>query len=81
MKLNYATQLTISFIVVIVFDILSTVCRHWIFHSIGFCIDGFLWIIHPVMMHDQVPTAKEKTIIRIAGLLLIVIGIFTRAYY
>ncbi len=32
------------------------------------------------MINDKAPTPKEKVIIRIAGVILILIGILTRAY-
>ncbi len=80
MKLNYSKQITLSCGIVIFFNILSTIFKHWIFHSIGYCVGGLLWIIHPVMMSDKAPTSKEKALIRIAGAILILIGIFTRSY-
>ncbi len=80
MKLNYSKQLTVSFCIVILFSVLTTIFKHWIFYSVGYGVVGLLWIIHPVMINDKAPTRKDKTIIRIAGVVLILVGIFTRAY-
>ncbi len=81
MKLNYSKQLTVCFGIIILFNILTTVFKHWIFHSIGFCLTGLIWIINPVMIHDKTPSKKEKLLLRLSGVALILIGIFSRAYY
>ena len=77
MKLTYVVQLTISFIIVILGNILSDVFDFWIYRSLAFMICGLLFIVHPV-----VPNYLEtnKTTIfwtRIAGVILVLIGIFT----
>lgn len=80
MKLNYKNQLILSCAIIIIFSVLNTVFKNWIFTSIGFCVCGLLWIIHPVMMKNTVPGKNELLIVRLSGVLLIVIGILTRAY-
>lgn len=80
MKLNYKNQLTLSCIIIIVFDILNAVFKNWIFTSIGFGICGLLWLIHPVMPKNAEVSKKGIIAIRLVGLLIILQGIFTRSY-
>ncbi len=78
--MNYSKQITVSVCIVILFDILTTLFRHWIFHSIGFCLCGLLWVVHPVLLSGRTPNLREKTLIRAAGTVLILAGVFSRAY-
>jgi len=79
-KLNYKRQLLLSVCIVLVFNLLNTLCKHWIFTSIGYALCGLLWIIHPVMAGSQEPTKKQLSIIRMAGLVFILIAVFSRSY-
>ena len=79
-KLNYSRQLILTIAIVLIFNLLNTLCRHWIFTSIGYALCGLLWIIHPVMIGDREPTKKQLNIIRLAGGVLILMAIFTRSY-
>ena len=80
MKLNYDAQLTISFILVILGNILTDVFDFWIYRSLAFVICGLLFIVHPVV--PKLLEGIEKAIFwtRIAGVILILIGIFTRVH-
>ena len=80
MKLSYKNQLTLSCIIIIVFDILNAVFKNWIFTSIGFGICGLLWLIHPVMPKNAEVSKKGILAIRLVGVLIILQGIFTRSY-
>ena len=80
MKLDYKKQITLSCAMMIVFDVLNTIFKNWIFTSIGFCVCGLLWVIHPVMMNHATPSKWGLLIVRLGGVLLIIIGILTRAY-
>ena len=79
-KLNYSRQLLLTIAIVLVFNLLNTLCRHWIFTNIGYALCGLLWIVHPVMAGSREPTKKQLNIIRAAGGVLILIAIFTRSY-
>ena len=79
-KLNYSRQLILTIAIVLVFNLLNTLCRHWIFTSIGYALCGLLWIVHPVMAGSREPTKKQLNIIRLAGGVFILIAIFTRSY-
>ena len=81
MKLNYSRQLTLTIILVLLGNILSTIFKHWIYRNIGFFIGGLIWVFHPVMAGNRIPTEKELRLIRIlGGGSLILIALFTRSY-
>lgn len=80
MRLNYKNQMIVSVIFILLANVLSTVLKHWIFRSVGFVICGLLWIIHPVLMDGAKVSKRTLLWVRIAGVVLILIGIFTRAY-
>lgn len=80
-KLTYEVQLTVSFFIVILGCILSDILDFWIYHSIAYVICGLLFIVHPVVPKHLEGTDKAIFWIRIAGVLLILIGILTRVNY
>ena len=77
-KLTYEAQLTISFLVVILGCILSDIFNFWIYHSIAYVICGLLFIVHPVVPKHLEGIEKAVFWTRIAGVILILIGIFSR---
>ena len=79
-KLTYETQLTISFLIVILGCILSDIFNFWIYHSIAYVICGLLFIVHPVVPKHLEGIDKAILWTRIAGVILILIGIFTRVH-
>lgn len=81
MKLTYKKQMMLCLGIILLFNVLTTVLKHWIFHSIGFVACGILWIVNPVLLPSAAATPKNIRATRIAGGILILIGIFTRAYY
>ena len=81
MRPEFKKRLTVTVILILIFNILNTVLKHWIFSSIGFCLCGLLYIIHPVKMNDIRPEEKQFKECRIAGILLIFLGIMLRAKY
>ena len=81
MKLTYKAQMIISVIIIILGNILTDIFNFWIYRSIAFAIIGLLFVVHPVV---PIFLETNKTTIfwtRIAGVILILVGIFTRAYY
>jgi len=80
MKLNYKNQLIISVAVILLANILSTIFKHWIYRSVGFVICGLLWMIHPVLIEGAEVSKRTLWWVRIAGIVLILIGVFTRVY-
>lgn len=81
MKPEFRKQLIASVIVVLIFSVMNAVFKHWIFSSIGYCVDGLLWIIHPVKINDIQPKKKQFIECRVAGGILILLGIMLRAKF
>lgn len=81
MKLTYKRQLILTVLIIFLFNILTTVGKHWIFSSIGKCLCGLLWIVHPVMIHDAAMSKRERRLIRLAGGVMILWGVFSRSYF
>ena len=81
MKLTYKAQMILSFILVILGNILTDVFVFWIYRSISFIICGLLFIVHPVVPKHLKGIDKSVFWTRIAGVILILIGIFTRVHY
>ena len=80
MKLTYKNQLMLSVIIIIVFFTLNVIFKNWVFSSIGWCICGLLWIIHPALTKNIKPTKINRMMIRLTGVVLIIIGLTTRFY-
>ena len=80
-KLTYEAQLTISFFLVILGNIFSDIFDFWIYHSMAYIIGGLLFIVHPVVPKRLEGIEKAVFWTRIAGVILILIGIFTRVHY
>ena len=78
MKLSYKKQLTLSIILVILGNIFTTILHHWIYRSIGFWIAGTMWIIHPVIWDLELSTKRNLMYVRISGIIIVLIGLFTR---
>ena len=80
MKLTYKAQMFISLVVILVANVISTILKHWIYRSGGFVICGLLWLIPPVLPNGAEVSKRTLLWTRIAGVILILIGVFTRAY-
>ena len=80
MKLAYKAQMIVSLIIILLANIISTILKHWIYRSAGFVVCGLLWFIHPVLPNGAEVSKKTLLWTRIAGVILILVGIFTRAY-
>ena len=78
MKLTYKVQITLSVITIILANILTDVLDHWLYRSLGFAVCGLLFIIHPVV--PKWININRQTLLwtRIGGIILILIGMFTR---
>lgn len=80
MKLTYHAQTTLSVVIIILANILSDISDFWIYRSIAFIICGLIWIIHPIVMTGMVENKQTEFWTRIGGVILILIGIFTRVH-
>ena len=81
MKLTYKAQLIFSVIIVIFGNILTDIFDFWLYRSIAFAICGLLYIVHPVVPSRLEGIEKAVFWTRIAGVILILIGIFTRVHF
>ena len=81
MKLNYKMQMIISIVIIILANIITEIFDFWIYRSLGFCVCGLMWIIHPVLPNGAEVSKRTLLWVRIAGIILILIGIFTRVHY
>ena len=80
MKLTYKAQMLICLVIILLANVISTILKHWIFRSGGFVICGLIWLIHPVLPKGVEISPKAMLWTRIAGIILILVGVFTRAY-
>lgn len=81
MKLTYWLEIIISCIIVLLANVASTVFQHWAYRSFGFVICGMLWLIHPALPKSAEISKRTLLWARLAGVVLILIGIFSRSYY
>lgn len=81
MKLNYKMQMIISIVIIIFANIITEMFDFWIYRSLGFCVCGLMWIIHPLLPNGAEVSKRTLLWVRIAGIILILIGIFTRVHY
>ena len=81
MKLTYIAQMILSVILVVLGNILTEVFDFWIFRSTAYAICGLLFIVHPVVPKRLEGIDKAVFWTRIAGVILILIGIFTRVHF
>ena len=80
MKLTYKVQIVLSVIIIILANILTDIFDFWVYRSIGFAVCGLLFIVHPVIPASIEGNKKAIFWTRIAGVVLILIGIFTRVH-
>ena len=81
MKLTYQAQMILSVVLIILANILTDVFDFWIYRSVGFAVCGLLFIVHPVVPKNIEASKKAIFWTRIAGVILILIGIFTRVHF
>ena len=78
MKPNNTQQLLLTVALLTLGNILGTIYHTWTFRSLALVIGGLLWIINPVLAKHVYVTKARIRWARIAGLILILMGIFTR---
>lgn len=77
MKLNSKNQMIITVVIFIAFYIIAMVTGQRAFRGIGMILCGLLYAIHPVVSEKDADTPGLKKYVRIAGIVLILAGIFT----
>lgn len=81
MKITFQQRLWITAILVFIGNILAGIFHHWVFHSAACVICGLLHILRPVLPENAEDNKKNRLAIRIAGVIIILIGVFTRVNY
>lgn len=79
MKKEFVKQLNLCVVIVLLFSVMNTLFRHWIFSSIGFVACGLIWIMHPVKINDIRSEKSQLIECRIAGSVLVLLGLMLRA--
>lgn len=77
MKLNYRNQMILAIGIVVISYVLAVVFRNLLFRTIGLCLCGLLYAIHPVVQESEATNKELKRLVRVAGIVLIFIGLFT----
>ena len=80
MKLTYKAQMIISIIIILAANILTDVFEHWLYRSIGWVVCGLLFVINPAIPGGMEKNKKTVFWTRMGGVLLILIGVFTRVH-
>ena len=80
MKLNYRQQLILTVGIILVGNALNMLVHHWAFSSAAKILCGLIWVVHPVMPGSVAPSQRDLNIIRAAGVILILWGLFSRLY-
>ena len=81
MKLTFKAQLILSVMIIVLGNILTDIFDFWIYRSIAFALCGLLFLVHPVVP-NYLETNKTTILwTRITGVILILIGIFTRVHH
>lgn len=77
MKLNHKVQMILAVVIFIAFYIVAMISGERAFRGIGLILCGLLYTIHPVVSEQDAETPGLKKYVRIAGVVLILAGIFT----
>lgn len=79
-KMTYSVQMILSVVIIIVGNVLTEIFHCWLYRSIAFGICGLLLIVHPVVPNYLETNKVTIGWTRVAGAVLILIGIFTRVH-
>lgn len=81
MKLTYKIQLILSVAIILLANVLTELFSHWLYRSLGFVLCGLIWIVHPVLPNGAENSRKTRFLMQGAGVVLILIGVFTRVHF
>ena len=77
-KLTYARQILVGLILLSLGHLLSWVTGWQYFQNLGWIAYGLLFLIHPVWLESASQNPRIKTYVRIAGAVVILIGLMLR---
>ena len=81
MRREFIRQAEVCVLIILLFSVMNTLCRHWFFSSIAYCICGVIWLVHPVKMNDIRSEESQFKECRIAGVILFILGVMLRARF
>ena len=76
-KLTYERQLFIGIIILFIMFICSAIFKNGLFSNIGWVIDGLLFVVNPVCPAKSEGVKNIHLWVRLAGIIVIIIGITT----
>ena len=77
-KLTYGNQMVLGILLVALGHILAAVTDKGFFMNLGWISYGLLFLIHPVWSREAATHPKSKTYVRIAGAVVVLIGLVVR---
>ncbi|MCD7957868.1 MAG: oxidoreductase membrane subunit [Lachnospiraceae bacterium] len=77
-KITFKMQLYISAALILVGNLLSTLLKNGILCNIAWILSGLLYIFHPAYPSESADNPRIERAVRIAGVILILIGLLIR---
>lgn len=77
-RITFKIQLYISGALILIGNLLSTLFKNGILCNVAWVLIGLLYILHPVCPSGYIGNPKIENAIRIAGTVLILIGLLIR---
>ncbi len=74
----FEKQFRNGIIAIVLGVILSHIFKNGIFSNIAWVFYGLLYVVHPVDLHSRPLTPKGAVAVRIAGAVIVLLGIVTR---
>lgn len=73
--MSYRGQFWLTIGLITAFHILNMLLHHWLLSCTGYVLAGLLWILHPMLPERTENTRQNRNIIRLAGGVLILLGV------
>ncbi len=77
-RITFKMQLYISAALILIGNLLSTLLKNGTLCNIVWILSGLLYILHPVCPSETTDNPRIERAIRIAGVILILIGLLIR---
>ncbi|MCD8012419.1 MAG: oxidoreductase membrane subunit [Lachnospiraceae bacterium] len=77
-RITFKIQLCISVALILIGNLLSVLLKNGILCNVAWILIGLLYILHPVCPSGYAGNSKIKRVVRIAGVVLILIGLLIR---
>ncbi len=77
-RITFKEQLYISAALILMGNLMSFLFKHGILCNVAWVLDGILWMLHPTCPSNQADDKKVIRAVRIAGAIIILIGVMIR---